>query len=503
MASTINTNIQSLTAQRNLSMSQASLTTSMQRLSSGLRINSAKDDAAGLAITDRMTSQIRGLNQAARNANDGISLAQVAEGALGSTSSNLQRIRELAVQAANGTNSASDRLALQQEVLQLTTEISRVGSQTEFNGLKLLDGSYTTQQFQVGANANQTIGVSVTSARAVDMGNNAVTSSATAPSIATAAVGPTLAGAANGFVTQTLTLAGNGTVNTTPSLAGGSSAKTIATAINAFTALSGITAVATTKATISNVSLGSVQFQLQGSNVPPETPITVSATINNTSDLAPLAQAINAQSGSTGITAVADKTGKLVLTQADGDDIKVLNMNVTGGLAGATMVGEDAVTPVTFLPVGGTATATSDLAVAVGGKVALHSATGFTLTSTDATGTLIAGGSQGSALSSVAKIDISTQEGANAALLVVDGALASISANRAQLGAVQNRFLTTIENLQTNSENLSASRSRIQDADFAMETANLSRTQILQQAGTAMVAQANQLPQGVLQLLKG
>ncbi|MDT7518420.1 flagellin [Rhodoferax sp. TBRC 17660] len=508
MASTINTNIQSLTAQRNLSMTQASLTTSMQRLSSGLRINSAKDDAAGLAITDRMTSQIRGLNQAARNANDGISLAQVAEGALSSTSNNLQRIRELAVQSANGTNSASDRLALQQEVMQLTTEISRVGSQTEFNGLKLLDGSYTTQQFQVGANANQTIGVSVTSARAVDMGNNAVSSKTAAPSIATAAAGPSLAGTANGFLSQTLTLAGNGTVNTIPTsgtLADGTSAKAVATAINAFTALSGVTAVATTKATISNVSLGSVQFQLQGSNLPPEPAITVSATINNVSDLAPLAQAINAQSGSTGITAVADKIGNLVLTQAEGDDIKILNMGVTGGLTGATVVGEDTLTPVTFQPgTGGTpAPPTSDVAVAVGGKVALNSSTGFTVTSTDATGTLIAGGSQGSALSSVAKIDISTQEGANAALLVVDGALASISANRAQLGAVQNRFLTTIENLQTNSENLSASRSRIQDADFAMETANLSRTQILQQAGTAMVAQANQLPQGVLQLLKG
>ncbi len=504
MASTINTNIQSLTAQRNLAASQASLTTSMQRLSSGLRINSAKDDAAGLAITDRMTSQIRGLNQAARNANDGISLAQVAEGALGSTSSNLQRIRELAVQAANGTNSASDRLALQQEVLQLTTEIARVGNQTEFNGLKLLDGSYTTQQFQVGANANQTIGVSVTSARAIDMGNNLVSSQATSPSMATAAVGATLGAAVNGFLAQTLTLAGNGTVNTIPAtgtLAAGSSAKAVATAINAFTSLSGVTAIATTKATLSNVTTGSVQFQLTGANT---TPIVVSATVNNASDLAPLAQAINAQSGTTGITAVADKTGNLVLTQADGDDIKILNQNTTGGLTGAILVGEDTLTPVSFQPAtGGTATATSDVAVAVGGKVALNSSNGFTISSTDATGTLIAGGSAGSALSSVAAIDISTQAGANAALLVVDGALASVSANRAQLGAVQNRFLTTIENLQTNSENLSASRSRIQDADFAMETANLSRTQILQQAGTAMVAQANQLPQGVLQLLKG
>ncbi len=504
MASTINTNIQSLTAQRNLSASQASLTTSMQRLSSGLRINSAKDDAAGLAISDRMTSQIRGLNQASRNANDGISLAQVAEGALGSTSSNLQRIRELAVQAANGTNSASDRLALQQEVLQLTTEIARVGNQTEFNGLKLLDGSYTTQQFQVGANANQTIGVSVTSARAIDMGNNLVNSQATSPSMATAAVGGSLGGAVNGFLAQTLTLAGNGTVNTIPAtgtLAAGSSAKTVATAINAFTALSGVTAIATTKATISNVTTGSVQFQLTGAN---STPIVVSATVNNASDLSPLAQAINAQSGTTGITAVADKTGNLVLTQADGDDIKMLNLNTTGGMTGAIVVGEDTLTPVSFQPAtGGTAGATTDVAVAIGGKVALNSSNGFTISSTDTTGTLIAGGTAGSTLSSVAAIDISTQAGANAALLVVDGALASVSANRAQLGAIQNRFLTTIENLQTNSENLSASRSRIQDADFAMETANLSRTQILQQAGTAMVAQANQLPQGVLQLLKG
>jgi flagellin len=511
MASTINTNIQSLTAQRNLSMSQASLATSMQRLSSGLRINSAKDDAAGLAISDRMTSQIRGLNQAARNSNDGISLAQVAEGALGSTSSNLQRIRELAVQSANGTNSASDRLALQQEVLQLTTEIARVGEQTEFNGLKLLDGSYTTQQFQVGANANQTIGVSVTSARAIEMGNNIVNSNtATAPSISSAGVGANLAGAVNGFTAQVLTLAGNGTVNTIPAtgtLADGTSAKAVATAINAFTSLSGVTAIATTTATLSNVTAGSVQFKMTGAN---STAIVVSATVANASDLSALAQAINAQSGTTGITAVADKTGNLVMTQSAGDDIKIENMNGPAqGLTGAVIVGSESTTQVSFMETGGAGTpsATSDLAVAIGGKVALNSSAGFTISSVDGGGlansTLIDTGSQGSALSSVAAIDISTQAGANAALLVVDGALASVSANRAQLGAVQNRFLTTIENLQTNSENLSASRSRIQDADFAAETANLSRTQILQQAGTAMVAQANQLPQTVLQLLKG
>jgi flagellin len=502
MASTINTNIQSLTAQRNLSMSQASLATSMQRLSSGLRINSAKDDAAGLAISDRMTSQIRGLNQAARNANDGISLAQVAEGALGSVSANLQRIRELAVQAANGTNSASDRGALQQEVLQLTSEIARVGDQTEFNGLKLLDGSYTTQQFQVGANANQTIGVSVSSARAVDMGNNIVTSQAAAPSIATAAASTaipieTAGNAINGFLSQTLTVAGNGTVNTIlPSpLVAGTSAKAVTTAVNAFTANSGVTAYATTTATISNVTAGPVQFKLMGSNT--TTAVTISATVTNTNDLSAVAQAINAQSGSTNITAVADKTGKIVLTDNAGNDIKVENLSAAGGLTGANINGADTATLVT-LGAAGAVTA----GAAVGGTVKFNAANGFTVSSTDATSTLINGTTLGSTLSSVATINVGTAQGATDALLVVDGALALISNNRAQLGAVQNRFVTTIENLQTNSENLSASRSRIQDADFAAETANLSRTQILQQAGTAMVAQANQLPQGVLALLR-
>lgn len=507
MASTINTNIQSLTAQRNLSMSQASLTTSMQRLSSGLRINSAKDDAAGLAITDRMTSQIRGLNQAARNANDGISLAQVAEGALGSTSNNLQRIRELAVQSANGTNSASDRLALQQEVLQLKQEIARVGAQTEFNGLKLLDGSYTTQQFQVGANANQTIGVSVSSARADDIGNNTVSSDTTPAGLkkATGGLGTTVDNALNTFAAQALTISGNGKTEVTPTIAVNSSAKDIAKSINGLTEKTGVAATARTTATITGITVvGPVQFQLRGSNVSPDPAITISATVADVSDLSSIAQAINAQSGSTGITAVADKSGKLVLTESEGFDIKIQNLSTVGGISGATIAGEDTTVPFTFVEAGGTGTpGSSDIAVAIAGKVTVNSSNGFSISSNDVTNTFLTTGIAGSTPVPVSDIDISTQEGANAALLVVDGALASISANRAQLGAVQNRFLTTIENLQTNSENLSASRSRIQDADFAMETANLSRTQILQQAGTAMVAQANQLPQGVLQLLKG
>jgi len=500
MASTINTNIASLTAQRNLGLSQASLQTSMQRLSSGLRINSAKDDAAGLAISDRMTSQIRGLNMAARNANDGISLSQVAEGAMGSISANLQRIRELAVQSANGTNSTSDRAALQQEVAQLKQEIARVATQTQFNGLNLLDGSFATQQFQVGANANQTIGVSVASALATDMGNNKI-SSTTAPGMTTAGAataGPlsnpvNVTAAVNGFTAQDLTISGNGTVNTTTgTLLTGATAKAIATAVNAFTSQSGVTAVPSNTATITGIAAtGSVQFELMGAN---STPITISATVSNVSDLASIAQSINQQTGLTGITAVADKVGKLVLTNTTGDDIKVGNLSATGGLVGATIQGADTTTAAVAIAVGPTVNT-------VGGSVSFNSSTSFSIATNGAGTDFFATANNGSTLASVASVDISTVAGATDALLTIDSALSTVSSNRATLGAIQNRFLTTIDNVNT-SENLSASRSRIQDADFAMETANLSRTQILQQAGTAMVAQANQLPQGVLALLR-
>ena len=504
MPSTINTNVASLNAQRNLSVSQSSLQTSIQRLSSGLRINSAKDDAAGLAITDRMTSQVRGLNQASRNANDGISLAQTAEGAMGSISSSLQRIRELAVQSANGTNSASDRAALQQEVAQLKAEIARVASQTEFNGLKLLDGSFITQQFQVGANANQVIGVTVDSALATEMGNNKVTTSkdATTAGITRAAVttGPlstpaNVTTAANGFAAQTLTISGNGVVKTTPLQAAGSTAKAVASAVNAFTADTNVTAIASNTATISGVTAaGPVQFELMGAN---STPIVISATVSNTTDLGSVAAAVNAQTAVTGITAVADKSGNIVLTNSTGDNIRVGNLSAAGiGLSGATLKGADGQTATLGASGSGTEVGT------VGGSVKFNSSNGFTITS-DTYGTFILNAAaSGSTLESVAAIDISTASGSNDALLVIDGALSLVSSNRAKLGAVQNRFLTTIENVNTNAENLSASRSRILDADFAMETANLSRTKILQEAGTAMVAQANQLPQGVLVLLR-
>jgi flagellin len=487
MASTINTNINSLTAQRNLGMSQSSLSTSMQRLSSGLRINSAKDDAAGLAISDRFTSQIRGLNQAARNANDAISLSQTAEGALGSISGSLQRIRELAVQSANGTNSSSDREAIQNEVTQLTSEINRVATTTQFNGLNLLDGSLTGTQFQVGANANQVINVGIGSSKAADLGSNTLASSNVALTALTTATATGL----NLVAAQTLTINGNGTTKTA-AVAVNASAKTIAGSVNVETASTGVTASAKTTATLSGVTAGAISFTLQGANA---TAVAITATVSSSTDLAAIAKAINAQSSLTNITATSDKAGNLVMTDLDGNDIKMVSTQAAAGdgVGTAQLTGSTGVAAAAF---GAAGLAT------VGGALTFDSKSGFSIASTDATGTVVTAATNGSTLSTVAALTVSTVTGANNALKVIDAALAQISDQRAALGAVQNRFESTVTNLQTSAENLSSSRSRIQDADFAAETANLSRSQILQQAGTAMVAQANQLPQGVLALLR-
>ncbi len=497
MAASINTNIASLNSQRNLNVSQGSLATSLQRLSSGLRINSAKDDAAGLAISERFTSQIRGLNQAARNANDGISLAQTAEGGLQTAGDLLQRIRELAVQSANGSNSTSDRASLQGETLQLTQELNRVANTTQFNGQNVLDGTLTNAQFQVGANANQTISVGISSAKASDIGNYTVTSSTSATSMTATVVGAagTFATTANGFVAQDLTIAGNGTTagaGAAGSLTIGSTAKTIASNVNGVSSTTGVTATASTTATLAAVSTGAVSFRLAGQNST-ASPVVISATVSSASDLSSIAQAVNAQSGTTNITAVADKAGNLVLSDNAGNDIKIENIT---GLDTATVAGGNNVASAA-LGAGGVAV--------VGGKVSFDSAQGFTVTSSVPADTsfLASVAAGASSLQAVSAINISTTAGANSALATIDAALTSINSNRASLGAVQNRFASTISNLQTTSENLSAARSRIQDTDFASETANLTRGQILQQAGTAILAQANSLPNGVLALLRG
>jgi flagellin len=366
MSTVINTNIAALTAQRTLFRTSNELGTALQRLTSGLRINSAKDDAAGLAIAERFTTQVRGYNQAIRNSGDGISVAQTAEGGLDSISSSLQRMRELAVQAANFTNTDADRAAINQEVGQLKDEVQRVASQTKFNGLNLLDGTFDGAVFQVGANVSEIIQVAgVADARITSVGTYAGVESTSA------AVGT--------FASKTISINGGTALSVT-----GTTAAALAASVNAL----GVNNLFATAATASTVTIS------------------------------------------------FSGAGNVVLTD-------------WGAAAGAATM------------------------------------TGGTVTS-----------------NKVSTIDMSTVVGANKAILSIDAALASVGNSRAKLGATMNRFEQTISNLRITVENQQASRSRIQDADFAMETAALTRSQILQQSGMSILAQANSVPQGVLSLLR-
>jgi flagellin len=491
MASTINSNINSLTAQRNLGTSQSSLATSMQRLSSGLRINSAKDDAAGLAISDRMTSQIRGSNQAARNANDGISLAQVAEGALGSAGAVLQRVRELSVQSANATNSASDRAALNAEVGQLTSELDRIAKSTQFNGQNLLDGSFTSASFQVGANANQTITATTANFSTNKYGGNrigsvAATASSSKGDLVVGSTANAVASSAGGnsrVLGSAFTI--NGSAGTaTISVATASSAKTVAAQINAQTSATNVTATAKTEIDLTALGTGTFSLNITSDNA---TAVTISfATAGNTADgLASAITAFNDKTSQTGVSAKLNLAGTgITLTNATGSNIAFYN-----NPSSATVV------------IGAASTAAGLAAVATG-ALTVDSDKTFGLSSISNTTDFFTATTASSQLQSIASFDVSNVDAANRTLAAVDSALSAVNGQRASFGALQSRFETTIANLQSTAENLSASRSRIQDADFAEETANLSRAQILQQAGTAMVAQANQLPQGVLALLR-
>ena len=376
MALGINTNVASLSAQNQLSKSQDLSNQALERLSSGLRINSAKDDAAGLAISQRFSTQIRGLDVASRNANDGISLAQTAEGALVEVGNNLQRIRELAVQSANATNSSSDRAALNSEVEQLASEIDRVANQTNFNGTKLLDGSFSSALFQVGADVSQTIGI-----------NSLVDANAEALGSASFAADKT--GAA-------------------------------------------VTNAATEDLTINSVAIDDVAAQ---------------GSVAETADA--LAEAINAKFDQTGVYAEVTDSSEIKLTSVKADQALAITVGANNG-SGLTAGLDGAADQEVF----------------------------------------------------VKDLDISTFGGAQKALEIADAALEEVTTARADMGAVQNRFSSTIANLATTSENLSAANSRILDADFAAETAKLSKSQVLQQAGISVLAQANARPQQVLSLLQ-
>ena len=495
--SVINTNVNSLTAQRNLTASQSSLSTSIQRLSSGLRINSAKDDAAGLNISERLTAQIRGLAQAGRNANDGISLAQTAEGALGAAGTILQRVRELGVQSANATNSAGDRAAMNAEVVQLTSELDRIAKTTQFNGQNLLDGSFGSSTFQVGANANQTITATTANFSTSKYGNNRIGSvvAATAGAAGDLVTGSTTgSNISKGVVSATSTIiadttfAVNGAAGSQViGVSAGDSAKTVAANVNAATGTTGVTASARTEVTATFKVADSFTMTVTSDNT---TAVTISFSTGaaaNADGLAGAVTAFNDKSSQTGVTAKLNTAGTgITLTNASGNDIAITNSSATGTAT-----------------IGGASVAVTTGVAYVTGAVTLDSDKTFGVVSaTGAAGVSYFLGNKSSQLQAANTLDVSTVDSATRTLTTVDAALSAVNNQRASFGALQSRFETTISNLSTTSNNLSASRSRIQDADFAQETANLSRSQILQQAGTAMVAQANQLPQGVLALLR-
>ena len=503
MPQVINTNIASLQAQRALNGSQGDVSTALQRLSTGLRINTAKDDAAGLAISERFTSQINGLNQAVRNSNDALSLTTTAEGAMGEVTDLLQRVRELAVQSANSTNSASDRTALQAEVNQLLTEVDRISATTTFNGVKLLDGSFTSKSFQVGSEAGETIAVTLSGASKSDLGVNRLFGNTTDAGLGSSSVKQSsVAGTAvaNGVASQTLTI--TGAVGTsTVSVSGGDSAATIASDINGIESSTGVSAKATSQATLGSLSAdGTVTFTLDDGA---GNTASISAAVTRT-DLTNLKDAINAKTSSNGITATVSG-GTLTMTQADGRDIRVIDFSHTTGSATISLAGVD--------ETGGTkdATTLTDGAATdtgtVTGFVTLTSNNAFSAKSSiaDTAGSIFeaaAATATTSTESNLTTVSISTAAGAVSALEVLDGAIASLSAERAAVGATQNRFQSVVSNLSLASQNATSARSAIVDADFAAETAALTRGQILQQAGIAVLAQANAAPQNVLALLQ-
>jgi flagellin len=496
MPSVINTNVSSLLSQNALSKNSTALQNSMERLSTGVRINSAKDDAAGLAITTRMTSEIRGLTAAVRNANDGISVAQTAEGSLGEITNILQRLRELAVQSANSSNNPTDRSFLDTEAQQLIAETNRIGAQTNFNGIKLLNGDFSSQNFQVGAKEGEVIAFnSIADSRASALGSHTLTTDgsfmgkALATSVDNAGVavnGVVLANDAVGFKLQTA----QGGTSSNILYAANSGADVIALAVNTAANASGVTATAKNSATLNSLSAaGTVAFTLKGGS---GTAVSINATITATSDLSTVAAAINGATGTTGITASFASADKSVLTldTSDGRNIVIADFLIAGTATNTAKINAIAI-----------GAATSSDSTVVTGTISMVSSKGQ-ITAVNAPAGVIAAATTTSTFSSVASLSLTTQAGSSSALSVIDQALTQVNNTRSALGGLMNRFAATVSNQGTTIANLTASRSRIMDTDYAVETTNLAKAQIIQQAATAMLAQANQSSQSVLALLK-
>ncbi len=528
MASVLNTNMPSINTQRKLSKAQSALDKSLERLSSGLRINTARDDAAGLAISERMTAQVRGLTVATRNANDGVSMAQTAEGALAEMGDILQRIRELAVQSANATNSAGDRKSLNDEVNQLVAELNRFANTTEFNGMKLLNGDDPVSAFHVGANSNQTIVATTTDFRTSKYGSYQIGNATVTAADAKAGKGVSISNAVTNDTTNVssnlqvtgaavskagvMTLNGpnaSGSISLTVS----DSAADIASKINSQD-LTGIKATARTE-TMIGFTTGDYTIEISTTNATSNSANTETAKISfsvfgtpgvgsSAEALTDAVNAFNEQSSKTGITAkLNDAKTAIILENDEGKNINVTLTNSNTIYMGNQSTGVSAV-----ISASGAKTFTA------AGQVTLDSARSYSVTiasSMNIQAGVLSGGSMGggtaatitygSTLQRVDSLDITTVKGANDAIHICDSAIDAVNAQRAKYGALQNRFEHTISNLQTSHENVSAARSRIQDADYAAETAALSRNQVLQQAATSMLTQANNLPQNILTLL--
>ncbi len=481
MALTVNTNLASLNVQNNLNKASGALQTSMQRLSSGLRINSAKDDAAGLQISNRLTSQINGLGVAIKNANDGSSIAQTAEGAMQQSTNILQSMRTLALQSANGSPSADDRKSNQAQYAALTAELTRIATTTTFGGKNLLDGSFGTTSFQVGANANQTIDMSIGNVAANNIGSQQLKSQGIAPS-------------ATGVAGGALTVTGGGQSKSL-TIAAGASAGQIAAQMNG--AVGGLAATASTVA----------QFTVDSAAIAAATPASANFTLKvgsgaavqftgvvKTSDLA---DQLKSNAAKLGITVNYDSTTQALSVKSDTGENLTFNAGDAGAVAGIKVATLD-----------GTGTAGTAVALDAGpiiatGAVSLNSSSSYSLSGAGVTGLFAATGTAAnSTKTTVNNTDITTAANAQNSIDVITQAISDIDSQRAGLGAVQNRFDNTVANLQSISDNSSAARGQIQDVDYAAETAQLTKQQTLQQASTAILSQANQLPSAVLKLLQ-
>jgi len=502
MALVVNTNIPALNAQRNLNTSGLEFNRSLQRLSSGLRVNSAGDDAAGLAISTRLGSQVRGLNQAIRNANDGSALLQTAEGALNEITNIVTRIKELAVQSANGTNSSSDRTSLNSEVQSLISEVTRIATQTKFGSTALLDGSFSGT-FQVGVEIGQTVSQSISNFKASALAGN-VASQALTFQAAVTNLGAADANTFTGIGTSTtLQVAGSkGTSFTRVAVAADDTASYVenakssiatATVINEVTSTTGVTATVTSAVYTGTDAAGGFANAINIDSSDANHTVTVNGqtltvNINGATVAARRQQFIDAvNSQISGVVASTTGTAGVVLTASDGRNISVKAAGAAANTAGGELFGF-------------TTTVAAETVLARGGMTLQSSGT---ITSTFLTSAQVGGdGVTAASTTALNSLSVATASGANTALLVMDSILDTISTSRGSLGAVQNRLQSTVANLSVVVEKVSEARSRILDADFAQEAAALTKAQILQQAGIAILSQANAAPQAALSLLR-